>query len=1285
MKFRQYAAVLLAAVMTVTTCAPMSSVTALAAENVSAEETESVVAAENASEGETEDMVAAESATDDVAAAENASEGATEDIMTEVSLPVTEPLITEEEAAPVTDPLTTEEEAAPAAEPIPIEEETVTAEPGQAPAEAIDTGYKTATAIGLNESRTVTIKTAGGEAYFKFVPETEGDYTIYSYDNGDLDPVGTLYDSSLNEIDASDDYAESGGDEDDEEVIDEGSGEESGEETGEEAGFGSNFRLSSHLYAGKTYYVAAGLIEGTGSYKIFLRTGSYEDHGDTKLSVDYVTDSSIIADAGEKVTLTVRAKSSNPIRYNWYKGSTLVKANGASSYTLTMQGNATYRCEVTDGVDTISLTFKLTQIKQNHLVVYPKGNEPDENYTIIEVEAGRTAPITLTAIVEADDKSQLTYKWTNNDGPVAGTTASIEVVPGKSDCYTCEVSDQYGNSKSAEFNIEIVNDLLVYPMGDKDQETVKVETAVGADLTLYVEVAGDDVSQLTYDWYDSGRRKVNTENSPEYTFTVEKATRFTCVVSDQYGNECEGIFNIVINNNNFKAYPEGVAYSESGMIKEITADLGSSVTLSVIVEATNKTGITYKWMDKDRNVLPDASSTSSKYTFQATRAADYLCEARDKYGNKREMTFAVRINNNLKAFVNSAKTQTTGTAKARIGESARLACYVSAIDTSNLTYQWREAGTDKVLFEGSAYDYPVQKSARITCTVTDPYGGTAAITYNVTVDNALTAYPEGAETLSSGKKADNIKRTAAIGDSVTLKTIADAIDKTALTYKWYKGSAEAAGDSDVLTVTVDNSVQYRCVVTDQYGNTATAKFNISVDNKLAVRPEVPAGAQYSESANKATIDAAPGEYATVRVSATALNTDGLKYTWKYHELANTSDADYSSGWTTASASGTEYRFLLDADMRVKCTVKDRYGNTATATFDVISTATRPIDGAEVTLEEAERVYNGSAFEPAVSVRLGDLTLTRGRHFKVTYIDNVNAGTATAKIEGIGKFSGVITRTFEIGKAEQTIALSPAGTVTVPVGKTVKITVTGARSALSRGVGTAATAQVTDTATSGDTTVYTIKGLKTATTRFTVKAAEDTNYKEAIAYVSIKVLPAATAKLTAANQIKGIKLTWAKVAGATKYFIYRGGTKVKTITSGSTVTWTDTAAGTNGGKYTYKVVAYGITGTSTLSKSLVTYRLARPAISSASNSASRKITLKWGRNTKASGYVIQLSQKSGFSGAKTAKLAGSASTAKGFGSLTKGKTYYVRVRSYKTVSGKTYYSAWSASRKVKVAK
>ena len=36
-------------------------------------------------------------------------------------------------------------------------------------------------------------------------------------------------------------------------------------------------------------------------------------------------------------------------------------------------------------------------------------------------------------------------------------------------------------------------------------------------------------------------------------------------------------------------------------------------------------------------------------------------------------------------------------------------------------------------------------------------------------------------------------------------------------------------------------------------------------------------------------------------------------------------------------------------------------------------------------------------------------------------------------------------------------------------------------------------------------------------------------------------------------------------------------------------------------------------------------------------------------------------------------------------LAKGKTYYVRIRSYKTVSGKNVYSAWSAAKSVKITK
>ena len=135
----------------------------------------------------------------------------------------------------------------------------------------------------------------------------------------------------------------------------------------------------------------------------------------------------------------------------------------------------------------------------------------------------------------------------------------------------------------------------------------------------------------------------------------------------------------------------------------------------------------------------------------------------------------------------------------------------------------------------------------------------------------------------------------------------------------------------------------------------------------------------------------------------------------------------------------------------------------------------------------------------------------------------------------------------------------------------------------------------------------------------------------------------------------------------------------------TKTFTDTAANTNGSKYTYKIYAKATTGTSTLYKSVIMYKLLRPTVKSLSNSAAKKITVKWAKNAKANGYQIHYSLKSNFSGAKSKSVSKNSIVSTVIGSLTKGKTYYVRVRALKKVSGKTYYSAWSATRKIKITK
>jgi len=135
-----------------------------------------------------------------------------------------------------------------------------------------------------------------------------------------------------------------------------------------------------------------------------------------------------------------------------------------------------------------------------------------------------------------------------------------------------------------------------------------------------------------------------------------------------------------------------------------------------------------------------------------------------------------------------------------------------------------------------------------------------------------------------------------------------------------------------------------------------------------------------------------------------------------------------------------------------------------------------------------------------------------------------------------------------------------------------------------------------------------------------------------------------------------------------------------------VTYADTKANTNGTKYTYKMVAKASTGDSTLSKSVAVYRVARPSISSATNSASKKMTVKWGKNAKANGYQIQYSTDKTFkSGNKAVTVTGAVTVSKVIGSLTKGKTYYVRIRTYKTVGSAKYWSVWSAAKSVKISK
>lgn len=182
-------------------------------------------------------------------------------------------------------------------------------------------------------------------------------------------------------------------------------------------------------------------------------------------------------------------------------------------------------------------------------------------------------------------------------------------------------------------------------------------------------------------------------------------------------------------------------------------------------------------------------------------------------------------------------------------------------------------------------------------------------------------------------------------------------------------------------------------------------------------------------------------------------------------------------------------------------------------------------------------------------------------------------------------------------------------------------------------------------------------------------------------------PAAPGVYTLAN---GLKLTWSAVTGAKGYYVYRsanGGSYAK-IATVSGRTYSDTKV-YNGSKYQYKIVAYktvsGVTYRSADSGLKLTYYINTPKINSLTNSASKQMTAKWSKNSRASGYQIQYSTSSTFGNATTFTLTKNTVLSKKVTGLTKGKTYYVRLRSYKTVGNTKYYSNWSTTSSVKITK
>ena len=84
---------------------------------------------------------------------------------------------------------------------------------------------------------------------------------------------------------------------------------------------------------------------------------------------------------------------------------------------------------------------------------------------------------------------------------------------------------------------------------------------------------------------------------------------------------------------------------------------------------------------------------------------------------------------------------------------------------------------------------------------------------------------------------------------------------------------------------------------------------------------------------------------------------------------------------------------------------------------------------------------------------------------------------------------------------------------------------------------------------------------------------------------------------------------------------------------------------------------------------------------------KRFTVKWKKQTSGTtGYQIQYSTDRKFKkGVKTVTIKSAKTTSNTIAKLTKKKKYYVRIRTYRTVCKKNFYSGWSKAKAVTIKK
>lgn len=453
---------------------------------------------------------------------------------------------------------------------------------------------------------------------------------------------------------------------------------------------------------------------------------------------------------------------------------------------------------------------------------------------------------------------------------------------------------------------------------------------------------------------------------------------------------------------------------------------------------------------------------------------------------------------------------------------------------------------------------------------------------------------------------------------------------------------------------------------------------------------------------------------------------------KYENKVLTSEKDYSVTYADNVNVGKA---------TITITGKGDYTGKKTVSFEI---APQSLKNAKAEIKAIpDQKYTGKALTPKIQVSIGTKTLTAGTDYKVSYKNNTKPGTAVVTVEGLGNYQGIISRSFKIVKDFTKAAVSGIRSSYDYTGKNIKpvpvvkyenkvltagkdydvtyvnntkvgkatINITGkgdysGKKSVTFTIAYKLVSKITVNRTSA--TVLAGNSLQLSATATPSNAYNKTvTWKSSNRYVTVnkngkvtvnaKAPGGTVATITATANDSSKKSASCRITVHNKIaYNLNGGTQNKnnktSFCKQTVKLYNPTRKGyTFGGWYTDKSLKKKITAISNKTTANVTLyakwtkvaACKAPSKVTLKNSKAKTMAASWNAVSGANGYEFSYAESAKFT--KAVKKVQTGRTVN-ISKLVKGKTYYVRVRAYRTDStGAKIYGSYSKTVKIKIVK